>query len=671
MDRQKKLVLKNSDYTAYKKKNSSLVTDYLTGLPNRRALYEYYSGLEKNTTVHILFIDIDNFKRVNDVYGHSEGDKLLCCVGDFLQNEVDKSRIFRIGGDEFVAVIDGRVSEEDLIANVTRIKKRLHNLGYRKDILSLISLSIGVLAGQSVDQVLDEVLNKCDSAMYQAKSDGKNRFVLYKTLEKSIEINKTVESEMDSALKNGEFQVFYQPKVNMINMTMYGAEALVRWIHPETGLRAPMQFIPLFEKNGFITKLDMYVFEEVCKMKQRRIGSGVEHLKVSVNMSRLHLYHRDFPRRLKAIADKYGVPTEELEIEITESTFFKDTSELIYMVEKLRNTGFSVSIDDFGSGYSALNMLKDIPASTIKIDKEFLKLSSDNYRGKKVIKNIIVMCKELKFDVVAEGVETKEQVDFLTSCGCEIAQGYLYSKPIPEDEFIKYAQSLLVDHVKPVVFTLDGTIKSEDGKYEAVYSIDEEDPKPYEFVPGIYKNSKAVRLYGGIVEKNCFELPEALLKMESYTISMWIYTENANAWTATLYAKYETGFIAIVPNAWEGHASFRLRDSKNVDGWHDAAGCQFPEKQWVHATITYNAKTETMYFYVNGEILSRAEEIPTVRFCKRIILGGDVFQRSFDGRLCEVKFFSQVLGPTEVKEHYREYIDNPDFTPVITFAPTT
>ncbi len=671
MDKNKKLVLKNNDYVKYKKRNESLVTDYLTGLPNRRALYQYYSELEKDTTINILFIDIDNFKRVNDVYGHSEGDKLLCCVGDFLQNEVDKSKIFRIGGDEFVAVIDGTVTEEDLIANVTRVKNRLHSLNYRKDILTLITLSIGVLAGQSVDQVLDEVLNKCDSAMYQAKSDGKNKFVLYKTLEKTIEINKTVESEMDGALKNGEFHVYYQPKVNMINSTVYGAEALVRWIHPETGLRAPMQFIPLFEKNGFITKLDMYVFEEVCKMKKRHEGSGVEHTKVSVNMSRLHLYHRDFPNRLKNIVDKYGVPAEEMEIEITESTFFKDTNELIYMVEKLQEYGFSVSIDDFGSGYSALNMLKDIPANTIKIDKEFLQLSSNSHKGKKVIKNIIIMCRELKLDVVAEGVETKEQVEFLTNCGCEIAQGYLYSRPVPEEEFIAYAKSLLVDKVKPVVFTFDGTLKSSDGRYEAVYRPDREEPAPYEFVPGIYKHSQAVRFPGGPQEHNCFSLPEELIRTESYTISMWVYVEKSNAWTATFYAKYETGFIAIVPYAWEAHSSFRLRDSKNVDGWHDTSGCNFPEKQWVHTAITYNSKTETTYFYVNGEILSHLHDIPTIRFCKRILLGGDAFQRSFTGNICEVKFFSQVLGPNEVKDMFKEYVNDPEFAVEATFNPTT
>jgi len=661
MANERKYLLKNKDYISYRKKTASLVTDYLTGLPNRRALYEYYSKLEKNTFIHILFVDIDNFKRVNDTYGHSEGDKLLCAVSDFLQREVAKGKIFRMGGDEFVAVIDGSITEDDLIANVTQLKKRLHSMDFRKDVLSLISLSIGVLADQSVDQVLDDILNKCDSAMYQAKSDGKNKFVLYKTLEKMVEINKTVESEMDGALKNGEFQVYYQPKINMINSTLYGAEALVRWIHPLTGLRAPMQFIPLFEKNGFITKLDMYVFEEVCKMKQRNKGSGVEHTKVSVNMSRLHLYHRDFPKRLRNIIDKYDISPDEFEIEITESTFFKDTNELIYMVERLKDYGFSVAIDDFGSGYSALNMLKDIPANTIKIDKEFLTLSTNSYKGKKVIKNIIIMCKELKLEIVAEGVERKEQADFLMSCGCENAQGFLYSKAIPEKDFIKFAQSLLVDNVKPITFTFDGTVKSDDGKYEAEYVIDKDNPIQYSFVPSIFKGKQAVHLPGGKLEKNCFHVTQDIFRTESYTISMWVYVEKANAWTATAYVKYETGFLAIIPNAWEGHASFRIRDSKNVDGWHDAAGCQFPEHKWVHTVVTYNAHTETMYMYTNGDILGHREEVPTNRFALRVMIGGDAFQKSFEGNLYDVRFYSQVLGPAEVKELYDSYVNDPDF----------
>jgi len=633
----------------------------LTGLPNRRALYEYYEKLEKDSSVHIMLIDIDNFKRVNDSYGHTMGDRLLCFVSDILRDKLGSNGIFRIGGDEFVAIIDGKVSEEVALEDINDIRRALKEGDFRRDVLSLISLSIGIVIGQHVSQMLDEVLNKCDSAMYHAKSDGKNKFIIYKTLEKIEESNRDIESDMEEALQRGDFQAYLQPKVNMINSTLYGAEALARWVHPVDGVRSPAQFIPLFEKNGFITTLDFYIFEEVCRMKSEYVGTPLEHLQISVNMSRLHLYHRDFPKKLKSIADKYGVPTGELEIEITESTFFKDSTELIFMVEKLRQYGFMVSIDDFGSGYSALNMLKDIPVETIKIDKEFLRLSSNNYKGKKVIRNIIIMCKELKLNIVAEGVETKEQIDFLIGCGCEVAQGYVYARPMTIDEFLKYAGTLAQNSTRRVEFTFDGTLKSSDGEYEGTYRIDSREPVEYTFVPGIFKGKQAIHFPGGRVERNALHLPKDVIKTESFTVDMWVYTDVINPWTAVLYVKMETGFIALVPNAWEGHATFRLRDSKDYDGWYDTAGCQFPDKRWVHTAITYNAKTETAIFYYNGEVLATRDEIPTQRFVTRVIVGGDAFQRSYVGSICNLTFYSEVMSPKQIEELYNSYISHPDF----------
>lgn len=656
-----KYILKNKDYIEFKKNQELSLKDYLTGLPSRRALYEHYSRLSKDSTIHMMFIDIDNFKRVNDTYGHSEGDKLLCCVSRLLTDIMTEHDVFRIGGDEFIVVIDGTMAESELITRVETILNKLHNMDFRKDILSLISLSIGIVFEQSVNQMLDEVLNKCDSAMYHAKIGGKNRYVLYRALEKEMETNKLFESEMESALLNGQFKAFLQPKVNMLNSKLEGAEALARWVHPVDGLRSPAQFIPLFEKNGFIIRLDLYIFEEVCRMKQRWKGTPLEHLKISSNMSRLHLYHKDFPDLLKSIADRYNIPTDELEIEITESIFFKDTDELIRMVEALKNHGFSVSIDDFGSGYSALNMLKDIPVETIKIEKNFLQLSSNDRRGKKVIKNIIIMCKELKLNIVAEGVETKEQLEFLTNCGCEVAQGFYYSRPVSEEEFIEFSKDYLNNNYKPTLFSFNGTLESDDGKFAAIYNIDEENPVPYSYVPCPFRGKQALHLPGGNVEYNCMTIPESVMSGENFTVAMWIKVNEISLWSSAIYIKHETGFASLVPHAWDGHASFRIRDSKDVNGWYDTFGCQFPVGIWVHAAIIYNAKTETTLFTINGDVLATRDNVPTQRFVKRILLGGDVFQKSAKIDVCELKFYNDVKSPDEMKEMFEEYVARDDF----------
>lgn len=651
--------IRNKDFIQYKENSELYNQDYLTGLPNRHALYDYYENLDKEKQVHIMFIDVDNFKTVNDTYGHSEGDKLLKCIGGLLRDKLGEGNIFRIGGDEFVAITTNLITELEIVAKIQDLMNVLKQADFRKDVLSLVSFSIGIVMNQNVNQILDEVLNKCDSAMYQAKADGKSSYVIYHSMEKMIESHKNIEAEMEGALLRGEFQAFIQPKVNMLNSKLFGAEALARWIHPIEGIRSPAQFIPLFEKNGFITKLDMYIYEEVCKMKHSWKGTRLEHTSISFNMSRLHLYHRDFPNRLKRIADKYQINPRELEVEITESTFFKDSQELIYMVGKLKGLGFVISIDDFGSGYSALNMLKDIPAEIIKIDKEFLQLSSNTYKGKKVIRNIIIMCKELKLEVIAEGIETKAQADFVTSCGCEIAQGYYYAKPMPKHEFVEFANTLLSDEVLPIIFSFNGTFESTDGKLKAEY-IYGDGKKTYEFVPGVIKGRQAIRLPGGNMEEDCVSIPERVMYGESFTIALWAKTSKVNAWTSILYVKYETGFVAIVPNAWEGHSTYRIRDSRNVDGWHDTPACQFPDNKWMHIAITYNAKTDTTAFYYDGQLLGTEDEIPTQRLAKRILLGGDVFQQSYCGTICDVMFYSEVKSPEEINELYVSYIKNPD-----------
>lgn len=629
--------------------------DYLTGLANRRGLYTFFENLDRDQNIHAMFIDIDNFKRVNDTYGHSIGDELLIAIAHLIQNNTS-GFTSRIGGDEYVVLLKGENTQDLLEEKAKRLLEEMQNLDFRKDILSLISLSIGIVMDQKTDIPLDDILAKCDAAMYQAKFNGKNCYTIYKTYEKEIEISRNIEMEMEGALADGQFQVYFQPKVNMITSELYGAEALSRWVHPKDGVRSPFLYIPLFEKNGFIAKLDMYIYEQLCKIKSTWKGEKYEHVPISFNISRLHLYNKEFPNQLVEIADKYGIPTTELEIEITESVFIKDTAELIRMVDMLEEKGFRVSIDDFGSGYSALNLLKDIPVNTIKIDKEFLQVSSNNSRGKKVIRNVIAMCRDLKLDVVTEGIETKEQVDFITSCGCQIAQGFYYAQPIPEEEFIVFANEHLTNKLDAFVFRLNGNLDSEDGEYVAKY-IGEKTI----YNQGIYNDSKSLYFPGGLMEQECVEIPPETMVNDSFTISMWIRPKTSHLWSAALYVKFETGFCAIVPTAWEGHSSFRIRDSKEVNGWYDLSAVSLWENKWTHYVVTYNAKTETAVVFLNGEVAARRDNIPTNRYVKRIMLGGDVFQPSFHGDICEIEIYNETKDYDFVKELHQSYVKAPGF----------
>ncbi len=470
--------------------------------------------------------------------------------------------------------------------------------------------------------------------------------------------SKQMEAEMSPALRNGEFQVYLQPKVNMITSKVFGAEALSRWVHPVEGIRSPLSYIPLFEENGFVVKLDMYVFEEICKLKQKWYSEGVSFasIPISINMSRLHLFKKQFVDELFGIVSKYGVNPSEIEIEITESVYLNDYSELIQVVGSLQEYGFTVSIDDFGSGYSALNMLKDIPVDTIKIDKEFLQLSANTERGKKVIKNVIILCKDLKLHVTVEGVETQEQIEFLTNYGCEIAQGFFYSKPIPIGEFEEYTNAHYVVSVDVIKFSFNDNLKSDDNRFEAEYTGEE-----CRYVKGISPSIKAVHFPGGNAMENCLLLPTGIIHNDSYSVSMWIKPDRLTKWTATVFGEYENGFFQFCPLSEEGVSCFRIRDRRVVDSWHDTEYQPLQPDKWYHVVITYNRMEERATLYINGVPVSHSEDVPALYFLKRLMIGGDIYKPTFAGSICEVIFFDKSLKDSDVADLYENYITMEDF----------
>lgn len=634
-------------------------SDYLTSLASRKGLYEYYNGLDKSKIIHMMFVEINNFKKVNDVYGHDMGDSLLIQVGELIKKCVNGFAA-RTDGNEFVIIIDSNMSVEDVAKSADKLVLSLHDMDIRKDIISIISLNVGIVLNQEVTSTFDELFHKGSTSLHQAKHSKKGKVALYHESDKLVELNRAIELEMENALATGQFHVYLQPKVNMVSSKLYGAEALCRWIHPIDGLRSPALFIPVFEKNGFISKLDMYMFEEICKLKAKWKEEGAEYanLLISVNMSRLHLYNKVFPETLAEIADKYNIDHNELEVEITENVFVKDSNELIDNVKRLKKHGFQVSIDDFGSGFSALNLLKDLDVDTIKIDQSFLYGSGETNRGKKVIRNIIAMCLELKLDVVTEGIETREQIDFIKQCGCQVAQGFYYAKPMCIDDFILFAKEHLVHTLNSYRFSLDGDLKSEDGSMEMFIN-----GEGLEYQDGIFKNSKSMHFPGGPKEKNTLFVPPESIVNESFTVGMWFSADVLEYWMCLMYIKFESGFLSILPHAWEeeGISNVRIRDSRVVEGWYDIRTAPLKEKTWYHYVVSYDAKKEIATAYIDGKVAGALENVPTNRYVKWIILGGDVFQPSFVGRICEFTIFNEVKDAKFISEMYDSYVNDENF----------
>ncbi len=246
---------------------------------------------------------------------------------------------------------------------------------------------------------------------------------------------------MRSALINKEFIVYLQPKIDLSTRQISGAEALVRWLPPDENLIPPKDFIPLFEKNGFVVELDFYVYEEVFKVLRKWLDEKRCLVPISLNVSRIHLRDYNFVPRLTSLINKYNLPTDLIELEITESTFFENINQLLKVISELKHYGFTFSIDDFGSGYSSLNILKDLPIDVLKLDKGFFPRDNISKKEKIIVSTIVDMAKKLDIRVISEGIETIEQCDFLTNIGCDMVQGYLFAKPMPISEFEKIVSS--------------------------------------------------------------------------------------------------------------------------------------------------------------------------------------------------------------------------------------
>lgn len=285
------------------------------------------------------------------------------------------------------------------------------------------------------------MIDRANLALRKIKGSHDSAFYIYNdTIRNKLIMKREIENDMNAALENHEFKVFIQPKYCLQTRQIIGGEALVRWQHPTKGMISPFDFISIFEKNGFVTKLDMYVLETVCQKQQQWIAEGHKPQPIAINQSKLHFFNPNFIEELKNILSNYQIHPSLIELEFTESAVFDNIDTLLEVMEQLRKLGLKLSIDDFGTGYSSLNMLKDIEVDTLKLDRGFLMDTENEKRKKIIIQAIIDMAKTLSMTVVAEGIETKEQEDLLRDMGCDTGQGYFFAKPMPIEEFYKLLQ---------------------------------------------------------------------------------------------------------------------------------------------------------------------------------------------------------------------------------------
>ncbi len=427
------------------------------GIPNRILFKEHLNQALAYSQRHerlmaVLFIDVDRFKQINDTFGHSLGDLLLReianrlkaslrssdCVSRHESEQMDTS-IGRFGGDEFtVLILD--VPNAQVIAKVaTRILKSISQRFMLDKQEIYVTLSIGISIYPHDGTSAESLLKNADIAMYRVKDQGRNGYNFFNAFMNKKSFNKlNLENNLRKAIAHDEFVVFYQPKVDVKTLKLVGAEALLRWNHPSKGLVPPIDFIPLAEETGLIRVMGYWGLKAVCKQSMEWQKRGIPPIPIAVNLSPIQFRQKDLTATIARTLSETGMDPKLIELEITESSIMQNEEEAGRVLVGLKDLGITLSIDDFGTGYSSLYYLKRFTLDALKIDRSFVQDLSENADDRAIISAIIVMAHTLELKVTAEGVENYQHLKFLQEQNCDQAQGYLFSRPIPADEFIDY-----------------------------------------------------------------------------------------------------------------------------------------------------------------------------------------------------------------------------------------
>lgn len=425
---------------AHEKLTKIAFYDPLTGLPNRRLFKdrledEIRRSKKQRTHMALLFLDLDNFKRVNDTLGHDAGDKLLTTISDRLLGCVrGEDLVSRLGGDEFTVLVGGLSSDSPARSIAEKILTALRepiNLGH-ESITATFSIGIAMSPDHAVTSA--ELMQHADIAMYEAKSLGKNTYQMFdSSMIKDKDRHLNLEGELRAAIDNDEFQVYYQPQVRLDTLDIVGIEALLRWNHPERGLLTPDEFLTELESYGFLMEMTKWVLDTACHEIHGAAAKNslLKDIKLAINISAKQFKDPDFVDFVDKILEDTQFPNGNLELEITENSLVTDFDQSVETMKALRDLGVSLSIDDFGTGYSSLNYLRRLPVNLLKIDRSFIKELPHSSEDCEISSAVIAMAHKLNMEVLAEGVESSEQIDFLKKQSCDFAQGFYVSPPVP------------------------------------------------------------------------------------------------------------------------------------------------------------------------------------------------------------------------------------------------
>lgn len=452
-DKPEKIIAVNIDWTAKKEYEDKIeyiaYYDALTSLPNRKLFEERLESLikkaeDEKTQGAVLLIDIDNFKDINDLYGHEAGDEYLKAVGEkvleYLENLNLKTFFARVGGDEFAVILHGLAKKEEVIEICTKLLAIFESEIYIQNIERNIftSASIGVSFYPDDGKSVKEIFRNVDMALSSAKENGKNDFQIFMPFMlmknfKKIEIEKSLKKAIDA----DQFELYYQPVINLKDMEIHSVEALLRWHLPGKGIISPLEFIPVAEESGLIVRIGEMVIEKAFSDLKEWENKGINYLHMAINLSARQFKTKFFENMVQKIIEHYGVDPKKISFEITETGAVENFDVSLRILSFLCQLGIKFLIDDFGTGYSSLIYLRKLPIGGVKIDRSFISEIELSKESRAIVEGIILMAHKLDLKVIAEGVETKRELEILKEIGCDFAQGYLFSKPVPKSEIEK------------------------------------------------------------------------------------------------------------------------------------------------------------------------------------------------------------------------------------------
>ncbi len=416
--------------------------DSLTGLFNRHVFLDEFKRVLALASRHghevaLLLFDIDNFKRINDSLGHQVGDRILTEIGKRIKTVLRSSDFFaRIGGDEFAIIIESYANIDEIGSVLRRMQARMEH-SFVIDGYSLhLSLSIGVALFPRHGRDPDAIQKAADIAMYEAKKSGKNRCAFFDADSDILLENIQIEHDLSSALEQRQFRLYLQPQIRLEDEALCCAEALIRWEHPEKGLLLPERFLPIAGESGMLYKLDIMMIEQIFERLHRWQKSGENMTRIAVNISNALFHHQYFLTNMRRLHDRYGSGLcRQVELELTEEILMENKAHTDELLNALKALGFGLSIDDFGTGYSSLNHLKKLNVDKLKIDRTFIAEITHSGSDRAIVEAIVAMGNTLKLKTLAEGVESKEQIELLKAMGCYSVQGFYYGRPLHVDAF--------------------------------------------------------------------------------------------------------------------------------------------------------------------------------------------------------------------------------------------